>query len=476
MRSYYLHKFNLTIRILFITILLGLTLLFSNACKKSEGKGGQASIKGILFSKSVYNANSASRPEIDEDVYIVYGNGTTQSDKIKTSGDGSFEFRFLQPGNYKLYAFGLDTSNPKASSVIAYYKEVKINSRKEVVEVSDFTIYKKINDGSNSIFGKLISKNAFNAGTNINDYLPLANEDIFIVYGSGTQFDDRARTSSDGSFEFNGLRDGNYRIYAYSVDTSGSFPSGNVPIYKNAIVSGTNNSLNIGNLLVYQIDGGTNKITGKLISRNLYNSGTAFNDSIPEANEDVFIVYGNGTQYYDKTNTNADGSFEFANLRSGNYRIFAHSLDTTGLVPSGNISIYKNVQLSGFNNNKNIGKIVVYKDADKNGTSSITGRIFARHFNPTFTQFQYQGPEPDWDVYIKYGNGTFGYDDRVRTDAAGKYQFPNLRQGIYSIYALSDTIFTVNGVTTTAVKKTRIATINATNSAVNLADINISRN
>jgi hypothetical protein len=227
---------------------------------------------------------------------------------------------------------------------------------------------------------------------------------------------------------------------------------------------------------VYKINGGSNKITGKLISRNVHNAGTTFNDSIPEANEDVFIVYGNGTQYYDKTNTSADGSFEFTNLRGGNYRIFAYSLDTTGLVASGNIPIYKSVQLFGSNNNKNVGKIVVYKDADKNGTSSIAGRIFARHFNATFTQYQYQGPEPDWDVYIKYGNATFGYDDRVRTDAVGKYQFPNLRQGIYSIYVLSDTIFTVNGVTTTAIKKTRIAAINTANSAVNLTDINISRN
>jgi hypothetical protein len=474
--NYYLHKIKLSIKFLFNISLLGMFLFFNNACKKIEGKGGQATIRGILFSKSVFNTNSISRPEIDEDVFIVYGNGSTQSDKVSTSGDGSFEFKFLQPGTYRLFAFGLDTSNPKAANTIAYYKEVTINSRKEVVNVSNFIVYKKINDGTNRIFGKLISKNAFNAGTNNNDYLPLANEDVFIIYGNGTQYDDRARTSADGSFEFNSLRDGNYRIYAYSVDTSGSIPTGTIPIYKDVILSGNNNNLNTGNLLVYQIDGGTNKITGKLISRNVYNAGTLFNDSIPEANEDIFIVYGNGTQYYDKTNTNADGSFEFTNLRSGNYRIFAYSLDTTGLLPSGNLPIYKNVQLSGSNLIKDIGKLVVYQDADKNGTSSITGRIFARHFNATFTQFQYQGPEPDWDVYIKYGNGTFGYDERVKTDAAGRYQFPNLRQGIYSVYALSDTILTVNGVTTTAVKKLKLGTISATNSTVNLADINISRN
>ncbi len=476
MSSFYLHKIKSQLNVIMLFALLGVVLIFSNACKKIEGKGGQAVIKGRLFSKSVFNINSTARPEVDQDVYVIYGSGTSQSDKIKTSGDGSFEFKFLQPGNYKLYAFGLDTSNPKAAVTIAYYKEVKINSKKEIVEVSDFVVYKKISSGTNTISGKLISKNAFNAGTSSNDYLPEANEDIFIIYGNGTQFDDRTRTSADGSFEFSGLRDGNYKIFAYSIDTTVANSSNKVPIYKNVAVNGTNTTLNSGNLLIYKINGGTNKITGKLISRNVFNAGTSFNDSIPEANEDVFIIYGNGTQYYDKTNTNADGSFEFTNLRSGNYRIMAYSLDTVGLAPSGNIAIYKNVQLSVSNTNRDVGKMVVYKNADKDGTSSVTGRIFARHFNVTFTQFQYQGPEPDWDVYIKYGNGTFGYDDRVRTDAAGKYQFPNLRQGVYSIYVLSDTLFTSNGVTTTATKKTRIATINTTNSAVNLADINISRN
>jgi hypothetical protein len=473
MHCYSLHKIKHSMRTIQITFLLGVFLLFSNACKKIEGKGGQATIKGKLYSKSVFNINSSSRPEVNEDVYIIYGNGSSENDKVKTSGDGSFEFRFLQPGNYKLYAFGLDTSNPKASVTVAYYKEIKINSKKEVVEVSDFTIYKKINGGANAISGKLISKNAFNAGTSNNDYLPLPNEDVFIVYGSGSQYDDKTKTAADGSFQFVGLRDGNYRIYAYSLDTSGSFPTGIVPIYKNINLAGNNNNLNTGNLLVYKINGGTNRISGKLISRNAYNAGTNFKDSIPEPNEDVFIVYGNGTQYYDKVKTSADGSFQFTGLRSGDYRIYAYSLDVSGPHPSGSIPIYNNVNLMGMNTDKNIGGLVVYKDADQNGTSIISGRIFGKHFNKTFTQFISQGPEADWDVYIKYGNGAISYNDKVITDGNGKFQFRNLRQGVYTIYALSDTIPIINN---GIIRKSKVATVNISNNEVDILDINISRN
>jgi hypothetical protein len=474
MHYYFLHKIKRRLSSIFATILLGMLLLLSNACKKTEGKGGQATIKGKLSSKSVYNVNSSSRAEVNEDVYIIYGNGSSENDKIKTSGDGSFEFRFLQPGNYKLYAFGLDTSNPKASITIAYYKEIKVNSKKEVVEVSDFIIYKKINGGTNTISGKLISKNAFNAGTTNNDYLPLPNEDIFIVYGSGSQYDDKTKTAADGSFQFIGLRDGNYRIYAYSVDTSGSFPVGTVPIFKNISLTGNNNTLNTGNLLVYKINGGTNRISGKLISRNAYNAGTNFKDSIPEPNEDVFIVYGNGTQYYDKVKTSADGSFQFTGLRSGDYRIYAYSLDVSGPHPSGAIPIYKNVNLAGVNIDKNIGDLVVYKDADQNGTSIISGRIYAFHYSKAWV-LQYQGSEADCDVYIRFGNKPTSYNQKIITDASGNFQFRNLRQGNYIVYALSDTNV-VNNSNNGVVKRLKSVVITSTGSTSNIGDINIWRN
>jgi hypothetical protein len=446
------------------------------ACKKEPGKGGRAAIKGVLYSKSVGNVNSVARPELEADVYIIYGEDNTYSDRVRTSGDGSFTFKFLQPGNYKLYAFGLDPAFPNGNSLIAFYKEVKVGSNKAIVEVTDFVIYKKINGGTNTITGKLISKNAFNASNyspqGINDYLPEANEDVFISYDNTAQFDDRVRTSADGSFEFNQLQDGIYTIYAYSKDTTGPFPTGNVAISKTVVVSGKNTINNSGNLLVYKVNGGTNRISGQLISRNINNYGTNFNDSIQESGDDVYLVYGNGFQSYDKVTTAPDGTFEFNGLRSGNYRIFAYSMDTAN-GSSSDIPISKLVNLNGNNINQNLGSLVIYKEADRGGSSVITGRIFARHFNPTFTQFQYQGPEPDQDVYIKYGNGTLSYDDRVITDGNGNFQFKDLRQGIYTVYSLSDTVVIINN---GLIKKSKIATITVAKSQVNIGDIRISKN
>ncbi len=452
-------------------------LLVLSACKKEPGKGGRATIKGILYSKSVANVNSIPKPELEADVYIIYGEDNSYSDRVRTSGDGSFEFKYLKVGKYKLYAFGLDPAFPNSNSLIAFYKEINISANKATVEVSDFIIYKKINSGTNRIIGKLISKNAFNASNynplGANDYLPEVNEDVFISYGNNSQFDDRVRTSSDGSFEFNQLRDGNYKIFAYSKDTTGPFPTGNVAISKTVTVTGENTTSNSGNLLIYKVNGGTNRISGRLVSRNIHNYGTNFNDSVSEVAEDVYIVYGNGFQSYDKVTSGPDGTFEFNGLRSGNYRIFAYSLDTANIGSGDDISISRLVNLNGNNTDLNVGPLVIYKDADRGGNSAITGRIFARHFNISFTQFQYQGPEADHDVYIKFGNGTLGYDDRLITDANGNFEFKGLRQGVYSLYALSDTVVIINN---GLIKKSKIATITVTNSRVNIGDIRISKN
>lgn len=47
-------------------------------------------------------------------------------------------------------------------------------------------------------------------------YYPIANEDVYIIYGDGVTYNDRQRTGPNGEFEFNYLRKGNYTIYVYS--------------------------------------------------------------------------------------------------------------------------------------------------------------------------------------------------------------------------------------------------------------------
>jgi hypothetical protein len=94
-----------------IFVLIGCATLMLNSCKKYEGEGGKSSISGNimidekLYLNGIYNA-TVSYNGATEDVYIVYGDGkTTPDDKVECGFDGSFEFNYLQPGKYTVYAY-----------------------------------------------------------------------------------------------------------------------------------------------------------------------------------------------------------------------------------------------------------------------------------------------------------------------------------------------------------------------------------
>ena len=50
-----------------------------------------------------------------------------------------------------------------------------------------------------------------------------ADVDVYIIYGNELSFGERQRTSFDGRYEFKYLRNGTYKIYAYSRDSTGAY-------------------------------------------------------------------------------------------------------------------------------------------------------------------------------------------------------------------------------------------------------------
>jgi len=125
-----------------ITIFIGLSLLCSS-CKKNEGTGGAATIKGSILGKK-YNGIGvliAEYPLANEDVFIIYGKKTNYfDDRIRTSYDGSFEFRALQPGNYTVFCYSKDPNVPGGETAVL--REIFIEKKKDtkdlgIIEVRD---------------------------------------------------------------------------------------------------------------------------------------------------------------------------------------------------------------------------------------------------------------------------------------------------------------------------------------------------
>lgn len=94
-------------------------------------------------------------------------------------------------------------------------------------------------------------------------------------------------------------------------------------------------------------EGGTSTIYGKVYAFDYNNSGVLQGEYYL-ADEDVFIIYGEGDNYYDDSyKTSFDGSFRFQYLRPGTYTVFVYS-DCVAC-PSGTEEMSQTVVISGNN-------------------------------------------------------------------------------------------------------------------------------
>jgi hypothetical protein len=124
------------------------TISLLSSCKKEAGEGGLASIKGkVQTDLRLVPSNPVtfqySRPGVDEEVYIIYGDNTGPDDRVWTNYKGEFEFRNLRPGDYKIYVYSRDTTGSAQVNMqrMPIVREVKIEDRKGEVDAGTITIY-----------------------------------------------------------------------------------------------------------------------------------------------------------------------------------------------------------------------------------------------------------------------------------------------------------------------------------------------
>lgn len=135
-----------------IVFALALALLFVS-CEKDEGPGGQATIKGRVIVgdyKGIFpfTFNYVEYPAEELDVYIIYGSDdNTYDDRTRTSFDGTFQFKYLNKGDYKIFTYSDDTvtvgMQDSLSGKVAIIQSVTIGDKKETVTMPDIKIIKK---------------------------------------------------------------------------------------------------------------------------------------------------------------------------------------------------------------------------------------------------------------------------------------------------------------------------------------------
>jgi hypothetical protein len=132
---------------LFIWVIAVLLALVS--CKKEAGDGGNSSIKGKISRELRIVLNNPGTavgtfPAADEDVYIIYGDHVSPDDRVQTNYEGEYEFLYLRPGKYKVYAFSKDTNSvavPWDEDHMTVLQELEITDGNQQVIADDMMIY-----------------------------------------------------------------------------------------------------------------------------------------------------------------------------------------------------------------------------------------------------------------------------------------------------------------------------------------------
>jgi hypothetical protein len=126
------------------SLILSAVILLLASCNKEPGVGGLASISGKVY---VYDVNGTFTDTLseyyamDERVYIIYGtDDSTYDDDFRTSLDGSFEFGYLTPGDYTVFAYSDCITCPSGFAPVT--KTVTITDNKEQLYIGEINILK----------------------------------------------------------------------------------------------------------------------------------------------------------------------------------------------------------------------------------------------------------------------------------------------------------------------------------------------
>jgi hypothetical protein len=135
---------------IFSLLFSGFIFLSLFSCKKEAGVGGTSSIKGKVYAnyydKYFYTLAKSSYAG-DIDVYIIYGNNSTYGSRQKTSYDGTYEFKYLENGAYKIYAYSRDSTGKYKNAAnqyapkVAIVESVEITKRNQTINVPDIVVF-----------------------------------------------------------------------------------------------------------------------------------------------------------------------------------------------------------------------------------------------------------------------------------------------------------------------------------------------
>jgi hypothetical protein len=104
--------------------------------------------------------------------------------------------------------------------------------------------------GTSTITGKVMVRE-YNGNFSylIGEYYA-GDQDVYIIYGSDSVYSDKFTTSYDGTYRFEYLREGSYKVFAYSLDSAAYPLDKKIEVMKEVTITGKDQVVQVEDIIV----------------------------------------------------------------------------------------------------------------------------------------------------------------------------------------------------------------------------------
>ena len=201
-----------TIHLLLALVVMALLL---PSCNKGPGEGGTGTVQGFVklvhHPDDDYTLTPDTMAAAKTDVFIIYGDETYFCDDAETGADGMYQFEYLRPGEYTVFAYSTLPSGEK----VAVSETVELQ-RGAVAKVPTLYIHDGKAYGTSVVKGRVHAAYYHN-GSYRGEGWACEHRVYIRRVGEDIPFDD-TRVGPDGYFAFQKLQPGDYEVYTVTQD------------------------------------------------------------------------------------------------------------------------------------------------------------------------------------------------------------------------------------------------------------------
>ena len=199
---------------------LALALILPS-CNKGPGEGGMGTVQGYVklvhHPDDDYTLTPDTMAAAKTDVFIIYGNEVYFGNDVETGADGMYQFEYLRPGDYTVFAYSTLPSGEK----VAVYESVNLQHG-AVMNVPTLYIHDGKAYGTSIVKGR-VHATYYHNGSYRGEAWACEHRVYIRRVGEDIPFDD-TRVGPDGYFAFQKLQPGEYEVFTSSDDISTEIP------------------------------------------------------------------------------------------------------------------------------------------------------------------------------------------------------------------------------------------------------------